>query len=125
MSLTIPKIQTIKNAYFLAELRKAAQREHNDENYGFYFDKSGNQVLYTIRNDDALLMLRGYGSGRRTLAPFVFAGVGSASRDDDGLDSQQQDWSYGAGIFVPLGSALELFQGVLVVAPHQVLRHVL
>ncbi len=47
MSLTIPKIQTIKNAYFLAELRKAAQREHNDENYGFYFDKSGNQVLYT------------------------------------------------------------------------------
>jgi hypothetical protein len=47
MAIPPPKIETIKNAYLLAELRKAAKREHNDENYGFYFDKSNNQTLYT------------------------------------------------------------------------------
>lgn len=47
MALTNPKIETVKNAYLLAELRKAAKKEHNDENYGFYFDKSNNQTLYT------------------------------------------------------------------------------
>jgi hypothetical protein len=47
MAISTPSIQTIKNAYLLAELRKAAKKEHNDENYGFYFDKSNNQTVYT------------------------------------------------------------------------------
>src|SRR5690242_7067665 len=47
MSLTIPSIKTTKNAYLLAELRKAAAKEYSTENFDFYFDKSNNQVLYT------------------------------------------------------------------------------
>jgi hypothetical protein len=47
MSLTTPSIKTVKNAYMLVELRKAAAKEYSTENFDFFFDKSNNQVLYT------------------------------------------------------------------------------
>lgn len=47
MALTNPSIQTVKNAYLLAELRKAAVKEYSTENFDFFFDKSNNQTLYT------------------------------------------------------------------------------
>ncbi len=54
---------------------------------------------------DALLML----GSRRTLAPYAFAGVGTAATDSDGIRVQQQGWSYGGGLSIPVGSALDLF----------------
>ena len=56
---------------------------------------------------DALLILGGY--GRRTIAPFVFAGVGTSVTEVDGFHDQQNGWSYGAGLSVPLGGALDLW----------------
>ncbi len=47
MALTVPQIQNLKNAFLLAELRKAAVKEFSTENFDFIFDKSNNQTLYT------------------------------------------------------------------------------
>ena len=56
---------------------------------------------------DALLALGGYGGS--TLIPFVFAGVGTSVADADGIRDRQQGWSYGAGLSIPLGSALDIW----------------
>ncbi len=60
---------------------------------------------------DALLFLggRGSGSSRLALAPYVFAGVGVTSTDSLGFADRTSNWSYGAGLAVPFGSALDLF----------------
>jgi len=54
---------------------------------------------------DLLLM----SPSRRSLSPFVFAGVGTSAADSDGFRVQQHGWSYGAGLSVPLGGALDVF----------------
>jgi hypothetical protein len=56
-----------------------------------------------------MLMLGASSPYRRSLAPFVFAGLGTASSDTGMVRTQTNGWSYGAGLLVPVGSALELF----------------
>jgi cell wall-associated NlpC family hydrolase len=56
---------------------------------------------------DALLAIGGY--GRSTLIPYVFAGVGTSTSDAEGLSEQQHGWSYGGGLSIPLGSALDIW----------------
>jgi cell wall-associated NlpC family hydrolase len=56
---------------------------------------------------DALLAIGGY--GRSTLIPYVFAGVGTSSTDTEGFNDQQHGWSYGGGLSIPLGSALDIW----------------
>ena len=46
---------------------------------------------------------------RRTLSPFGFAGLSTATSDSTGFRVQHQGWSYGGGLFVPLGGALDMF----------------
>jgi len=60
---------------------------------------------------DVVLFLGGhsYGAYNRSIAPFVFAGVGVAGRDSAGQTITHDNWSYGAGAAIPLGSAIELF----------------
>ncbi len=58
---------------------------------------------------DAMLYLAGRGSYRPTVAPFVFAGVGLKSTDSTGIAQRNKDWSFGAGLQLPLGSAIDLF----------------
>lgn len=59
---------------------------------------------------DALLFLGGRSNGySRTIAPFVFAGIGTGSRDSAGFNITRNNWSYGAGAALPLGSAIDLF----------------
>ena len=55
---------------------------------------------------DAMLFL---GGRTRTIAPFVFAGVGTGLRDSAGYNITRNNWSYGAGAALPLGSAIDLF----------------
>lgn len=52
---------------------------------------------------------RSYGSYGRSLAPFVFAGIGVSGRDSLGSNVTHRNWSYGAGASIPLGSVLDLF----------------
>jgi cell wall-associated NlpC family hydrolase len=56
---------------------------------------------------DALLVLGGY--GRRILAPYVFAGIGTSVTETDGFRDEERGWSYGAGLSVPLGSVLDIW----------------
>ncbi|MGE5733420.1 MAG: C40 family peptidase, partial [Gemmatimonas sp.] len=60
---------------------------------------------------DIVLFLGGhfYGGYSRSLAPFVFAGVGMSGTDSTGQNVTHSNWSYGVGATVPLGSAVELF----------------
>ena len=58
---------------------------------------------------DALLFLGSHDGYRPSLAPFVFAGIGTASTDSLGYNVRQTGWSYGAGLEVPLGSAIDIF----------------
>jgi cell wall-associated NlpC family hydrolase len=60
---------------------------------------------------DVVFFLGGhsYGGYSRTLAPFVFAGVGVAGRDSIGQNITHNNWSYGAGATIPLGTAIEVF----------------
>jgi hypothetical protein len=59
---------------------------------------------------DAMLFLGGGPSGfSRTIAPFVFAGIGTGTRDSAGYTITRNNWSYGAGAAVPLGAAIDLF----------------
>jgi cell wall-associated NlpC family hydrolase len=59
---------------------------------------------------DAVLFLgsRGFG-GSRAIAPYVFAGVGAAGRDSLGQAVIHNNWSYGAGLTVPLFGAVDVF----------------
>jgi cell wall-associated NlpC family hydrolase len=59
---------------------------------------------------DAVFSLggRAFGTGRG-LAPFVFAGIGTATTDTLGFRTTHSNWSYGAGVSIPLGSAIDVF----------------
>jgi cell wall-associated NlpC family hydrolase len=48
-------------------------------------------------------------SGRATTAPYIFAGIGIAGRDDMGTTATSPNWSYGGGLNVALGRVLDLF----------------
>lgn len=60
---------------------------------------------------DAILSLggRSFGGTSRGLAPFVFAGVGTATSDTNGFRQTHGNWSFGAGLAIPLASALDVF----------------
>ena len=62
---------------------------------------------------DAVLFLggRSYAGAPRGITPYVFAGLGVAGSDSlgQGRTTLRNDWSYGAGLSVPLGAAVELF----------------
>jgi cell wall-associated NlpC family hydrolase len=47
-------------------------------------------------------------AGRRTWAPYAFVGVGTAN-DGSGAGAYRSNWSYGAGLSVPLGAAIDAF----------------
>lgn len=60
---------------------------------------------------DAILTIDGRllgGVGRR-FAPFVFAGVGTATNDSLGYRVRSNNWSYGAGASLPLHRAIDIF----------------
>jgi cell wall-associated NlpC family hydrolase len=52
---------------------------------------------------------RAFGGYNRTFAPFVFAGIGTSGSDSTGRTVMKSNWSYGAGVSIPLGGALDLF----------------
>jgi cell wall-associated NlpC family hydrolase len=60
---------------------------------------------------DAVLFLGGHSFDgyNRGFAPFVFAGLGVSGRDSTGQNITHNNWSYGAGASIPLGSAIDLF----------------
>jgi cell wall-associated NlpC family hydrolase len=59
---------------------------------------------------DALLSLGGRAFGpNRTFSPFVFVGIGTATTDTMGFRESHSNWSYGAGLSIPLGSAIDVF----------------
>lgn len=57
---------------------------------------------------DAVLFLggRGFGGYQRTIAPYVFAGLGATGGGDSVVRS---NWSYGAGLSIPVAGAVDLF----------------
>jgi cell wall-associated NlpC family hydrolase len=62
---------------------------------------------------DAILFLggRSLGAYRRTIAPYAFVGIGTSGNDNDDIDrtTMRANWSYGAGLAIPIGSAIDLF----------------
>jgi cell wall-associated NlpC family hydrolase len=60
---------------------------------------------------DAILFLGGryMGGYNHTISPYVFSGLGIAGRDSLGSTVTTNNWSYGAGLNVPLGSVVDLF----------------
>jgi len=52
---------------------------------------------------------RAFGSSNRSLSPFVFAGIGTATADSGAFRVTHSNWSYGVGLAVPLGGAIDLF----------------
>jgi peptidoglycan DL-endopeptidase CwlO len=60
---------------------------------------------------DAILSVGGRRSGgsRRSVAPFVFVGVGAASNDTAGYRMTATNWSYGAGASLPVANSVDLF----------------
>jgi cell wall-associated NlpC family hydrolase len=62
---------------------------------------------------DAVLFLgrRGFAEYRGGITPYVFAGLGVAGNDSLGLGRTtiNNNWSYGVGLTVPLGSAVDVF----------------
>ena len=60
---------------------------------------------------DVVLFLGGHSSGgySRGLTPFVFTGVGVAGNDSTGQNVTHNNWSYGAGATIPIGTAIEVF----------------
>jgi hypothetical protein len=62
---------------------------------------------------DAMLFLGGLGGGatvfRRSLSPYVFAGIGLAGEDSAGRNVTRNGWSYGAGALIPLGMFADIF----------------
>lgn len=81
-------------------------------------ENSGNNTLgstNTIRpwgaDADAVLFLGGHylGGYNHTLSPYAFAGIGMAANDSVGTTEMVHNWSYGGGLNVPLGSAVDIF----------------
>jgi len=59
---------------------------------------------------DAISYLETYRYGTHAIAtPYVFAGVSTAAVDSASLRINQQGWSYGGGVAVPLFSAIGIF----------------
>jgi hypothetical protein len=58
---------------------------------------------------DALFFFDHASGFNRGLAPFVFAGVGRGTRDSSATQLTRDDWSYGAGIALPVAGAVDLF----------------
>lgn len=60
---------------------------------------------------DVVFFLGGhsYGGYNRGFSPFVFAGVGVSGNDSLGQNVTHNNWSYGAGATIPLGSAIAVF----------------
>jgi hypothetical protein len=62
---------------------------------------------------DAILFLGGLGGGAtvfsRTLAPYLFSGIGLTGGDSAGNNVVHNGWSYGAGATIPLGLDADLF----------------
>lgn len=60
---------------------------------------------------DAILFLggRSLGGYRRTVAPYAFVGIGTSGNDSIGRTTMRANWSYGAGLTIPIGSAIDLF----------------
>src|SRR5205823_1981154 len=60
---------------------------------------------------DAMLSVggRAFGGINRTVAPFVFAGIGTSGKDSAGYRLTHNNWSYGAGVNIPLGAAVDVF----------------
>ena len=60
---------------------------------------------------DAVLFIGGryFGGHDHALSPYAFAGLGISGRDSLGRSMTSNNWSYGAGLNVPLGSAIDLF----------------
>jgi len=62
---------------------------------------------------DALLFLGGLGGGAtvfsRTLAPYLFSGIGLMGGDSAGQNVVHNGWSYGAGATIPLGLDADVF----------------
>lgn len=52
---------------------------------------------------------RAFGSHNRTFSPFVFAGIGMAAKDTNGLRVNRTNWSYGVGASLPLAGAIDIF----------------
>ena len=57
---------------------------------------------------DAILAVGGRRFGR-SVAPFVFVGVGAGSNDTAGYRMTTSNWSYGAGATLPVGNSVDLF----------------
>jgi cell wall-associated NlpC family hydrolase len=59
---------------------------------------------------DAILFLGGRSfSGYRSIAPYAFIGIGTGGRDSLGQNVIRNNWSYGAGLSVPVGGVIDLF----------------
>ena len=59
---------------------------------------------------DAVLFLgRALSGMQRSISPFVFAGVGIAGGESFYESDTHNNWSYGAGLTLPLGSAVDVF----------------
>jgi len=62
---------------------------------------------------DAMLFLGGLGGGAtvfsRTLAPYLFAGIGMTGGDSAGTNVVRHGWSYGVGASIPLGFDADIF----------------
>jgi cell wall-associated NlpC family hydrolase len=58
---------------------------------------------------DVMLFLGGRGSGQRTISPYGFVGIGTAGSDSLGRMAMHNNWSYGAGLSVPVGGVLDVF----------------
>jgi hypothetical protein len=54
---------------------------------------------------DAILFL----GGARSLAPYLFAGIGLTSVDSSGVEVVNDGWSYGVGASLPLGTSASAF----------------
>jgi hypothetical protein len=59
---------------------------------------------------DLLLFLGGTGSTlSQLLDPFVFAGIGTTETNVNGFNDRRSNWSYGFGLSIPFGGAIDLF----------------
>lgn len=58
---------------------------------------------------DAMLLFARSLGGNRSFAPYLFAGIGTRGGRSSQLDATQKNWSYGAGVSIPLAGPLDIF----------------
>ena len=97
MALTPPPFRTIKNTFLLQQIKAAAKKEYNDENFDFYFDKINNQALYAKYISEA--------SPRQVNLP------NSMRKPLDDLAAAKKWSAMNAGIKVARGEAAKLLDG--------------